>query len=45
MRINWGSLLEPDPELRLTSRLFLKLLALIYFAAFYSLSVQITGLA
>ncbi|MEA1889496.1 MAG: lipase maturation factor family protein [Pseudomonadota bacterium] len=32
-------------EYRLTSWLFLKILALIYFAAFLSLSVQITGLA
>ncbi len=34
----------PAEEYRLTSRLFLKVLALIYFAAFVSLGVQITGL-
>ncbi|MCB1760798.1 MAG: lipase maturation factor family protein [Gammaproteobacteria bacterium] len=39
------TLLEHAPEQQLTSRLFLKTLALIYFAAFYSLSGQIVGLA
>ena len=39
------SLVQPDPNQTLTSRLFLKLLSLIYFAAFLSLTVQITGLA
>ena len=38
-------LFQPADEYRLTSWLFLKLLALIYFAAFLSLAVQITGLA
>ncbi len=37
-------LFEPDPSYQLTSWLFLKLLAMIYFAAFLSLAVQITGL-
>ncbi len=37
-------LLETDPEQRLTSWLFLRLLAIVYFIAFASLSVQITGL-
>ena len=36
---------KPADEYRLTSWLFLKLLALIYFVAFLSLAVQISGLA
>lgn len=35
---------QPAEEYQLISWLFLKLLALIYFAAFLSLTVQITGL-
>ncbi len=38
-------LLRPDDERQLIGWLFLRALALIYFAAFLSLSVQITGLA
>ncbi|MEJ2329956.1 MAG: lipase maturation factor family protein [Gammaproteobacteria bacterium] len=45
VRFDWNRLLEKDPEQQLTGWLFLKLLALIYFAAFCSLSVQINGLA
>ena len=45
MRFDWNRLLEKDTEQQLTGWLFLKLLALIYFAAFFSLSVQINGLA
>ncbi|MEJ2322282.1 MAG: lipase maturation factor family protein, partial [Gammaproteobacteria bacterium] len=45
MRLNPARLLEQDPDQQLTGWLFLKLLALIYFAAFFSLSVQINGLA
>ena len=39
-----NSLFQPADEHRLTAWLFLKLLALIYFVAFLSLSVEITGL-
>ncbi len=39
------SLVQLEQNQILTSRLFLKLLSLIYFAAFLSLTVQITGLA
>jgi len=45
MQIDWKRLFEADGERRLTAWLFLKLLGLIYFAAFWSLSVQIEGLA
>jgi hypothetical protein len=45
VQFDWKRLLETDKEQRLTGWLFLKLLALIYFAAFYSLFVQINGLA
>jgi hypothetical protein len=45
VRFDWNRLLEKDTEQQLTGWLFLKLLALIYFAAFFSLSVQINGLA
>ncbi len=45
MRFDWNRILEKDPQQQLTGWLFLKLLALIYFAAFASLSVQINGLA
>mgnify|MGYP001821562576 CR=1 FL=1 len=45
MRLNPARLLEQDPDQQLTAWLFLRLLALIYFAAFFSLSVQINGLA
>lgn len=38
-------LFKPADEYRLTSWLFLKILALIYFTAFLSLAVQISGLA
>ena len=38
-------LFKPADEYQLTSWLFLKILALIYFAAFLSLAVQISGLA
>ena len=38
-------LFKSADEYRLTSWLFLKILALIYFAAFLSLAVQISGLA
>ncbi len=37
-------LLETEPEQKLTSWLFLRLLAIVYFIAFASLSVQIVGL-
>ncbi|MEN8133728.1 MAG: lipase maturation factor family protein [Pseudomonadota bacterium] len=40
----FNRLFQPVEELRLTSSLFIKLLALIYLAAFSSLSVQIAGL-
>lgn len=40
----FSALFEPANEFLLASQLFLKLLALIYFAAFLSLAVQITGL-
>ncbi|MEN8178094.1 MAG: lipase maturation factor family protein [Pseudomonadota bacterium] len=40
----FNRLFQPAEEQRLTSWLFIKLLALIYFAAFASLAVQITGL-
>lgn len=42
---HWAALLQPAGEYCLASRLFLKLLAVIYFSAFLSLAVQITGLA
>ena len=44
MRVAWNRLLERDENQQLTGWLFLKLLALIYFAAFFSLSLQINGL-
>ncbi len=37
-------LLEPDERYRLTGRLFLRLIALIYLAAFVSAAIEITGL-
>ena len=37
-------LLEPDPRYRITASLFLRLLALIYLAAFVSAALDITGL-
>nr|VFJ88885.1 MAG: Lipase maturation factor [Candidatus Kentron sp. LFY] len=40
----FGSLFQPDTERYLTAWVFLRLLALIYFAAFLSLSGQMTGL-
>lgn len=45
MKDKFTALFKPADEYRLTSWLFLKILALIYFAAFYSLAVQISGLA
>ena len=45
MKDRFSALFKSADEYRLTSWLFLKLLALIYFAAFYSLAVQISGLA
>jgi hypothetical protein len=45
MANKFTDLFKPAEEFRLTSWLFLKILALIYFAAFLSLSVQINGLA
>ena len=44
MRVAWNRLLERDENQQLTGWLFLKLLALIYFAALFSLSLQINGL-
>ncbi len=40
-----ATLFQPDPRYQRASRLFLKALALIYFAAFVSLAPQIPGLA
>ena len=45
MKDRFTALFKPADEYRLTSWLFLKILALIYFAAFFSLAVQISGLA
>lgn len=39
------ALFRPRPEFQLAARLFLKVLALIYFAAFVSIAAQIAGLA
>ena len=44
-RLSWRHLLAPAEEYRLTAGLFLRLLALIYLAAFLSLWPQIDGLA
>ncbi len=45
MANRFTDLFKPADEYQLTSWLFLKILALIYFAAFLSLAIQISGLA